>query len=116
MLIVRRSVKDQLRYLAALDPRTVRALRRALELERDRPDGHLAHALLSEITELAPIEYRGRRIERFRLDLYRIVEINVESVARTVRKEFRVVFRENATEPFQFDFDVVIGRTVRRTI
>lgn len=87
------SVKYQFGYLSTLHTGSVRALRRALELKRYCTHSHFAHALLTEITQFTAVQNRRCRVETFRFYLYGIVEINVEGVTRTVRKEFRIILR-----------------------
>lgn len=47
-----------------------------------------------------------------RTHLYRVVKIDVESIARAVRKEAGVVLCQNSSESFEFNFYRVIGRSV----
>lgn len=84
-------VEYELGDLSALDPGAVRALGAALKLKGDAAHRCLGHTLLTEIAQLTTVEYRARRVEVFRLDLNRVLEVDVEGVARAVREELGVV-------------------------
>ena len=112
----RRAVKDELGNLSSLDARPVGALGRALELERDVADVHFAQTLLAKVAELRSVEDGRRRVERVRLHLNRLLKVDVERVARSVREEFGVVLGQHTSEPFQFDADAVVGRAVGRAV
>ena len=103
--------------MSSLNSRSVGAFARALKLKRDASDGDFAESLLSEITQFSAVQYGGRRVKGFGFDLYRIFEVDVKRVARTVRKEIRVVLGEYSTQSLEFDFDVVrrgsAGRPVK---
>lgn len=116
VFIVGRSVKDQFGNLAALHACPVRAFRRALELERDGPNSHFAHPLLSEVAQLAAVEYRRCRVERFRLNLDWVLEVYMEGVAGTIAEEFCVALCEDTAYSFEFNFYVVISSAVRGTV
>jgi len=63
------AVENQFGYLATLYAGAVGTLRRALELESDFADVHLAETFLSEVTQLGPVQNRRRCIVRVRLHL-----------------------------------------------
>lgn len=107
-----RSVEYQVRDLPALHSGAVCAFRGTLELERDTPDGHFAHPLLAEVTQLDPVQDCRSCVERLRFYLDRVLEVDVECVARTVREELGVVFRQDPAQPLQFDLDAVVCRSV----
>ena len=111
-----RSVEDEFRYLSALDTGAVGALGRALELESDRADGDFAHALLAKVAELLAVEHCRRHVEGLGLDLDRVLEEDLEGVARAVREELRLILGKDPAQPLQLDFDVVVSRAVRGTI
>lgn len=48
--------------------------------------------------------------------MYRVVKIDMKSIARTIRKEASVVLCQNSPESFEFDFYRVIGRSVWRSV
>jgi hypothetical protein len=108
--IRRRPVKYKFRYLSALNAGAICALGAALELEGDAADRRLGHTFLAKIAQLAPVEDRAGRVKVLGLDLYGVLEVDVEGVARTVGKELGVVLGEDAAEPLELDADIVVGR------
>lgn len=95
---------------------TVGAFGTTLKLKVHAADRRLRHAFLTEETQLSAVQYCTRRVRTFRLDLYRILEVNVERVARTVREELGVVLREDIPESLELNLNVVIRSTGRASV
>lgn len=110
-VVGRRPVENQFGNLSALDTGAVRAFGTTLKLKVHAADRRLRHAFLTEETQLPAVQYRTRRVRTFRLDLYRILEVNVERVARTIGEELGIILRKDISESFKLYFNVVIRST-----
>lgn len=115
-VVGRRPVENQLGNLPALNAGAVGAFGAALKLKVHAANRRLRHALLAEKAQLPAVQYCTGRVRALRLDLYRILEVNVKRVARAVGEELGVVLRENVPEPLQLYLNVVVRGTGRAPV
>lgn len=112
----RGTIKNQFRNLSTLDARSIRALRRTLELKSDTTNRHLCQSFLSKITQFGSVQDDRSSVKWFRFYLNGMFEVYTECVTRPIGEEFSIVFGQHTSGTSKFNFDIVIGSSVGRAV